>query len=60
MRIVPPLTQNLEQWAENIRRYLGKALNQLDAKDHDDNKMSKRLFQRKFRNDKRERRAANL
>ena len=33
MRIVPPLTQNLEQWAENIRRYLGKALNQLDAKD---------------------------
>tara|TARA_Y100000289_G_C3893283_1_gene135119 strand:- start:238 stop:582 length:345 start_codon:yes stop_codon:yes gene_type:complete len=33
MRAVPPLTQNLEQWAENIRRYLGKALNQLDAKD---------------------------
>lgn len=33
MRIVPPLTQSFEQWAENIRRYLGKALNQLDAKD---------------------------
>lgn len=33
MRAVPPLTQNLEQWAENIRRYLNKALNQLDAKD---------------------------
>jgi len=33
MRIVPPLTQSFEQWAENLRRYLGKALNQLDAKD---------------------------
>ena len=33
MRIVPPITFDLTAWAENLRRYLGKALNQLDAKD---------------------------
>jgi hypothetical protein len=30
---VPPITFDLSAWAENMRRYLGKALNQLDAKD---------------------------
>jgi len=33
MRVVPPITFDLSSWAENLRRYLGKALNQLDAKD---------------------------
>ena len=33
MRIVPPLSQDIQAWAENIRRYLGKALNQLDSKE---------------------------
>jgi len=33
MRIVPPFTEDARAWAENIRRFLGKALNQLDAKD---------------------------
>lgn len=33
MRIVPPYTPDIQSWAENIRRFLGKALNQLDAKD---------------------------
>jgi hypothetical protein len=33
MRVVPPITFDLSAWAENMRRYLGKALNQLDAKD---------------------------
>ena len=33
MRIVPPYTPDIQAWAENIRRFLGKALNQLDAKD---------------------------
>ena len=35
MRVVPPITLDLAAWAENLRRYLGKALNQLDAKDTD-------------------------
>lgn len=33
MRVVPPFTEDARSWAENIRRFLGKALNQLDAKD---------------------------
>lgn len=33
MRVVPPITLDIRQWAENLRHYLGKALNQLDAKD---------------------------
>ena len=33
MRVIPPITQNLSQWGENLRRYLASALNQLDAKD---------------------------
>ena len=33
MRVIPPITQNLLQWGENLRRYLASALNQLDAKD---------------------------
>jgi len=33
MRVVPPITFDLSAWAENMRRYLGKALNQLDSKD---------------------------
>ena len=33
MRVVPPFTQDARAWAESIRRFLGKALNQLDAKD---------------------------
>jgi hypothetical protein len=32
MRVVPPLSGNITEWAETIRRFLGKALNQLDAK----------------------------
>ena len=33
MRVVPPFTVDAKAWAENLRRYLSKALNQLDAKD---------------------------
>ncbi len=33
MRVVPPITVDLAAWAENLRRYLGRALNQLGAKD---------------------------
>ena len=33
MRVIPPITKNLSQWGENLRRYLASALNQLDAKD---------------------------
>lgn len=33
MRVVPPFTPDIQAWAENIRKFLGKALNQLDAKD---------------------------
>ena len=33
MRIVPPFTSDAKAWAENLRRYLSRALNQLDAKD---------------------------
>jgi hypothetical protein len=33
MRIIPPFTENTKAWAENLRRYLARALNQLDAKD---------------------------
>lgn len=33
MRVVPPFVEDARAWAENIRRFLGKALNQLDAKD---------------------------
>lgn len=33
MRLLPPFTENTKAWAENLRRYLSKALNQLDAKD---------------------------
>ena len=29
MRVVPPITVDLSQWAENLRRYLGRALDQL-------------------------------
>ncbi len=32
-RILPPLAPDIRQWAENLRRYLGRALNQLDARD---------------------------
>lgn len=32
-RVVPPITADLRQWAENMRRYLGRALDQLAAKD---------------------------
>lgn len=33
MRVVPPFSSDLATWAESLRRFLGKALNQLDAKD---------------------------
>ncbi len=33
MRIVPPFTTDAKAWAENLRRYLSRALNILDAKD---------------------------
>ena len=33
MRIIPPITQDWRQWAENIRRFLGRALDQLGFKD---------------------------
>ena len=32
MRTVPPITQDLRQWAENMRRFLGRALDQLGFK----------------------------
>jgi hypothetical protein len=32
-RIVPPITVDIRQWAENMRRYLGRALDQLGFKD---------------------------
>jgi len=32
-RILPPVTPDIKQWAENIRRYLGRALDQLNFKD---------------------------
>jgi len=32
-RIIPPITLSLEQWAENMRRYLGRALDQLGFKE---------------------------
>jgi len=31
MRVIPPLTENLSAWGENLRRYLARALNQLDS-----------------------------
>jgi len=31
MRVLPPLTENLSAWGENLRRYLARALNQLDS-----------------------------
>ena len=35
MRVVPPITPDLRQWAENIRRFLGRALDQLNFKEAD-------------------------
>jgi len=32
-RILPPITTDMNQWAENLRRYLGRALDQLSFKD---------------------------
>ena len=32
-RIVPPITADIRQWSENMRRYLGRALDQLGFKD---------------------------
>lgn len=32
-RILPPITLDMRQWAENMRRYLGRALDQLGFKD---------------------------
>ena len=32
-RILPPITPDIRQWAENMRRYLGRALDQLNFKD---------------------------
>ena len=32
-RILPPITENINQWAENMRRYLGRALDQLGSKE---------------------------
>tara|TARA_R110001606_G_scaffold57149_1_gene138174 strand:- start:426 stop:779 length:354 start_codon:yes stop_codon:yes gene_type:complete len=32
-RILPPITLDISQWAENMRRYLGLALDQLGFKD---------------------------
>ena len=32
-RILPALSPDIRQWAENLRRYLGRALNKLDARD---------------------------
>ena len=33
MRVVPPFTQDVRAWAENMRRFLGRALDQLGARD---------------------------
>jgi len=33
LRIVPPITQDLRKWAENMRRFLGLALDKLAFKD---------------------------
>lgn len=33
MRTVPPITPDLRQWAENVRRFLGRALDQLGFRD---------------------------
>jgi len=32
-RVLPPVTLDIRQWAENMRRYLGRALDQLNFKD---------------------------
>lgn len=32
-RMLPPITQDMRQWAENMRRYLGRALDQLGFKE---------------------------
>lgn len=32
-RMLPPITLDIRQWAENMRRYLGRALDQLGFKD---------------------------
>jgi hypothetical protein len=32
-RVIPPVTIDIRQWAENMRRYLGRALDQLGFKD---------------------------
>jgi hypothetical protein len=32
MRVVPPITADMRQWAENMRRFLGRALDQLGFK----------------------------
>lgn len=32
-RVLPPVTLDIKQWAENMRRYLGRALDQLGFKD---------------------------
>ena len=32
-RILPPITLDIKQWAENMRRYLGRALDQLGFKE---------------------------
>lgn len=33
MRVLPPFTTDFRVWAENLRRYLASALNQLDTRD---------------------------
>ena len=33
MRVVPPISKDIQAWAESLRRFLNRALNQLDAKD---------------------------
>ena len=33
MRNLPPITENAKVWGESFRRYLAKALNQLDSRD---------------------------
>ena len=32
-RILPPITENINQWAENMRRYLGRTLDKLGFKE---------------------------
>ena len=32
-RMLPPVTMDISQWAENMRRYLGLALDQLGFKE---------------------------